>query len=240
VRLCVFMRAPRVFATLCWCRTTRARWSLLASLCPTARRPVRVLCARPTCHVRDRHARRDSANFVEEQQPGVFVKTLRNMWFAVSFFNPLISALGLFVLPMATIYDHPVRASGFLHTNPPRTDPITPAHMHTHARAHAHTYSRFRNPTNHGVFPTRRFTRVPARARSERPPRGDGADGGRHVAAPAREHRRSRRAVGRGADCVRGRDGPAAAARDGPVHARVPHEGACAPLRVRNVSGCRV
>ena len=53
-----------------------------------------------------------SANFVEEQQPGVFVKTLRNMWFSVSFFNPLISALGLFVLPMATIYDHPVRRGG--------------------------------------------------------------------------------------------------------------------------------
>src|SRR5690606_19717784 len=30
-----------------------------------------------------------SANFVEEQQPGVFRKTLRNMWAIVSFFNPV-------------------------------------------------------------------------------------------------------------------------------------------------------
>ena len=31
-----------------------------------------------------------SANFVEEQKPGVFPKTLRNMHVIVSFFNPLI------------------------------------------------------------------------------------------------------------------------------------------------------
>jgi amino acid transporter len=36
-----------------------------------------------------------SANFVEEQKPGVFRKTLRNMWLAVLFFNPLISFLSL-------------------------------------------------------------------------------------------------------------------------------------------------
>jgi hypothetical protein len=29
-----------------------------------------------------------SANFVEEQAPGVFPKTLRNMWAAVGFYNP--------------------------------------------------------------------------------------------------------------------------------------------------------
>jgi hypothetical protein len=29
-----------------------------------------------------------SSNFVEEQEQGVFPKTLRNMWAIVSFFNP--------------------------------------------------------------------------------------------------------------------------------------------------------
>lgn len=41
-----------------------------------------------------------SANFVEEQQQGVFKKTLRNMWVAVSFFNPAIALLALMVLPV--------------------------------------------------------------------------------------------------------------------------------------------
>ena len=36
-----------------------------------------------------------SANFIEEQKPGVFPKTLRNMWIAVAVFNPLISLLSL-------------------------------------------------------------------------------------------------------------------------------------------------
>lgn len=31
-----------------------------------------------------------SANFVEEQKPGVFPKTLRNMWIIVSIYNPII------------------------------------------------------------------------------------------------------------------------------------------------------
>eukprot|EP01114_Cavostelium_apophysatum_P001607 TRINITY_DN11405_c0_g1_i1.p1 TRINITY_DN11405_c0_g1~~TRINITY_DN11405_c0_g1_i1.p1 ORF type:complete len:475 (-),score=126.58 TRINITY_DN11405_c0_g1_i1:55-1479(-) len=41
-----------------------------------------------------------SANFVEEQKPGVFPKTLRNMWICVSFFNPVISLLSFGVLPL--------------------------------------------------------------------------------------------------------------------------------------------
>jgi amino acid transporter len=44
-----------------------------------------------------------SANFIEEQQPGVFVKTLRNMWFAVLFFNPLLSFFCIGCLPMEDI-----------------------------------------------------------------------------------------------------------------------------------------
>lgn len=48
-----------------------------------------------------------SANFIEEQQEGVFTKTLRNMWGAVSVFNPLIALLALGLLPLATIEEVP-------------------------------------------------------------------------------------------------------------------------------------
>ena len=41
-----------------------------------------------------------SANFVEEQQPGVFPKTLRNMWAVVSFFNPVIALLAICIVPL--------------------------------------------------------------------------------------------------------------------------------------------
>lgn len=43
-----------------------------------------------------------SANFVEEQQKGVFPKTLRNMWIVVSIINPLMAifALALFSVPV--------------------------------------------------------------------------------------------------------------------------------------------
>ena len=41
-----------------------------------------------------------SANYVEEQQAGVFPKTLRNMWIVVSIFNPLIAFLALALVPI--------------------------------------------------------------------------------------------------------------------------------------------
>lgn len=47
-----------------------------------------------------------SANFVEEQKPGVFPKTLRNMWAVVSFFNPVIALLALCIIPMAEVPGH--------------------------------------------------------------------------------------------------------------------------------------
>jgi len=47
-----------------------------------------------------------SANFVEEQKPGVFPKTLRNMWRVVSFFNPAIALLALSIIPLSGIDDH--------------------------------------------------------------------------------------------------------------------------------------
>jgi hypothetical protein len=48
-----------------------------------------------------------SANFIEEQKPGVFPVTLRNMWIAVAVFNPLISLLSLGLLPLAEIQEVP-------------------------------------------------------------------------------------------------------------------------------------
>jgi amino acid transporter len=47
-----------------------------------------------------------SANFVEEQDVGVFRKTLRNMLIAVAIFNPLTSILSLNLMPLAEIVGH--------------------------------------------------------------------------------------------------------------------------------------
>ncbi len=47
-----------------------------------------------------------SANFVEEQDVGVFRKTLRNMLIAVAIFNPITSILSLNLLPLAEIVGH--------------------------------------------------------------------------------------------------------------------------------------
>lgn len=44
-----------------------------------------------------------SANFVEEQEEGVFPKTLRNMWVAVSVINPLMALIAIMVLPIAEV-----------------------------------------------------------------------------------------------------------------------------------------
>jgi len=44
-----------------------------------------------------------SANFVEQQKPGVFRLTLRNMWLAVTIFNPLIAFLALGLMPVTEI-----------------------------------------------------------------------------------------------------------------------------------------
>jgi len=44
-----------------------------------------------------------SANFVEEQQKGVFRKTLRNMWVAVTVINPLMALVAIMVLSKADV-----------------------------------------------------------------------------------------------------------------------------------------
>jgi len=47
-----------------------------------------------------------SANFVEEQAKGVFKKTLRNMWLAVTVINPLMALAIIAVLPLAVVGEH--------------------------------------------------------------------------------------------------------------------------------------
>ncbi len=47
-----------------------------------------------------------SANFVEEQAEGIFPKTLRNMWVAVTVFNPGMAILALALLPMGEVGAH--------------------------------------------------------------------------------------------------------------------------------------
>ncbi len=44
-----------------------------------------------------------SANYVEEQNKGVFPKTLKNMWIIVTVFNPLLAFLALAIIPLSTI-----------------------------------------------------------------------------------------------------------------------------------------
>lgn len=44
-----------------------------------------------------------SANYVEEQQKGVFPKTLKNMWIIVTVFNPLLAFLALAIIPLSAI-----------------------------------------------------------------------------------------------------------------------------------------
>jgi amino acid transporter len=49
-----------------------------------------------------------SANYVEEQKPGVFPKTLRNMWICVALLNPILSFLSFSVLDLQTVMGYPL------------------------------------------------------------------------------------------------------------------------------------
>lgn len=55
-----------------------------------------------------------SANFVEEQEHGVFPKTLRNMWAIVSFFNPIIALFLIAIIPIAELGEHKESLLAFL------------------------------------------------------------------------------------------------------------------------------
>jgi amino acid transporter len=47
-----------------------------------------------------------SANFIEEQEKGVFRKTLRNMWLAVTIINPLMAFALIAVIPIGEVSGH--------------------------------------------------------------------------------------------------------------------------------------
>ncbi len=47
-----------------------------------------------------------SSNFVEEQAPGVFPKTLRNMWISVTVLNPGIALIVLMLIPIGDVTTH--------------------------------------------------------------------------------------------------------------------------------------
>jgi amino acid transporter len=55
-----------------------------------------------------------SANYVEEQEQGVFPRTLRNMWLAVTVLNPLIALTAIMVLPLGAIGDHQTTMLSFM------------------------------------------------------------------------------------------------------------------------------
>lgn len=55
-----------------------------------------------------------SANFVEEQEAGVFPKTLRNMWVCVLIFNPAMALLALALIPISDIQTKPQYELGLL------------------------------------------------------------------------------------------------------------------------------
>lgn len=58
-----------------------------------------------------------SANYVEEQAKGVFRKTLRNMWAAVSIINPLMALSIIFVLPLADVAENQEALLSYLGLN---------------------------------------------------------------------------------------------------------------------------
>ena len=47
-----------------------------------------------------------SSQFVEEQAPGVFPKTLKNMWMGVAIFNPLLSLISFSAMPLDEIIEN--------------------------------------------------------------------------------------------------------------------------------------
>ncbi|WPQ62556.1 APC family permease [Chitinophaga sancti] len=58
-----------------------------------------------------------SANFVEEQKNGVFRKTLRNMWVAVTIINPLMALTAIMVLPISDVISHEEALLSYLGNN---------------------------------------------------------------------------------------------------------------------------
>jgi amino acid transporter len=57
-----------------------------------------------------------SANFVEEQRPGVFPKTLKNMWILVTVINPVIALLAVCIIPLDVVQGHEAAFLSFMGT----------------------------------------------------------------------------------------------------------------------------
>ena len=57
-----------------------------------------------------------SANFIEEQQPGVFPKTLKNMWILVTVINPVIALLAVCIIPLDFVPGHEAAFLSFMGT----------------------------------------------------------------------------------------------------------------------------
>jgi amino acid transporter len=55
-----------------------------------------------------------SANFIEEQQPGVFPKTLKNMWILVTVINPVIALLAVCIIPLNLVQGHEAAFLSFM------------------------------------------------------------------------------------------------------------------------------
>lgn len=55
-----------------------------------------------------------SANYVEEQAPGVYQKTLFNMWAAATFFNPALALVALGVCTWDELQEHPNDVLAFM------------------------------------------------------------------------------------------------------------------------------
>lgn len=55
-----------------------------------------------------------SANFIEEQEQGVFPKTLKNMWILVMIINPLIALLAVAIMPLGAVTGHESAFLSFL------------------------------------------------------------------------------------------------------------------------------
>ena len=57
-----------------------------------------------------------SANFIEEQKPGVFPKTLKNMWILVMIINPVIALLAVCIVPLDVVPGHEAAFLSFMGT----------------------------------------------------------------------------------------------------------------------------
>lgn len=57
-----------------------------------------------------------SANFIEEQKPGVFPKTLKNMWILVMIINPIIALLAVCIMPLDVVPGHEAAFLSFMGT----------------------------------------------------------------------------------------------------------------------------